>query len=388
MKNLNKTLLATSVAVGSVLGTSSAFSLEQFFNVPGTRAMAMSGAFVATAGDSTAMWYNPAGLAKLGNSIDFTLEQGDIVEEKTAAEFVPGGDLYDTDSDIKYLAVAGGGMGLAYFKPYRFFNTATYNVSGSTATAEIETELSELKYGYGANLTENLRWGGTIDLISKEADINDLNGSANDDDISQLDFGFSLGLQGDVALDDMVAKGHKFSYGIMYRSGTDSEVEDDITLGKVKGVPGRPEAMNYGFGYSAPLPVVLNVPMFITFNYEIDNLVYEDILNAVGAANAQSDLEETKNAWGIELQLFPGFLQNGSLFVRFGGAEIEIDGVDDQRATFVDDIEVASFGVGIKYGKWVFDYAKETRDLKVNPTFVNLRDQELDLSAISVSYAF
>ncbi len=385
--NANK-LVHASLIAGAVFAANNSIALEQFFNVPGTRAMAMSGAFIATAGDSTALWYNPAGLAKLSDSIDFTIEQGDITQEEPDATWVPNTDRYVEDSDVKYIAVAGGGMGLAYFKPYKFFNTANYTNNGTTFTAEIETELSELKYGFGTAVADSVRIGGTLDMIFKEADINQIGSNTNDDDLSQLEFGFSLGLQGDLALDDMVMKGHKFSYGLMYRSGTDSNAEDDVYTDKVKGVPGRPEAVNYGIGYSAPLPVVLGVPLFLTFNYEIDNLVYEGILNITsGTGNAESDLEETKKAWGLELQMFPSFMKNGSLFLRYGSANVDVDAVDNPSATIVNEFDVQSFGVGVRLGNWVVDFAKETRDITANPSY-NVPDQELDLTAISVSYGF
>lgn len=375
----NNKLLAAGLVAGATLGANQAFAFEQFFNVPGTRAMAMSGAFVATAGDSTALWYNPAGMAKLSDSIDFTIEKGDIAEEKTNAEFTPGGELYQEDSDIKYLAVAGGGMGIAYFKPYKFFSTATYNVSGTPTQAEVETELSELKFGQGLEVAKNIRVGYTLDMIFKEADIDPI-GSGVDEDISQTDFGFSLGLQGDVPLGDLVMKGHKFSYGLMYRSGTDSEVEDDVFSDKVEGVPGRPQALNYGIAYAAPLSFIEALPMFMTFNYEMDDLVYEDVRNFT---TTSQDVDAEKSAWGVELQLFPGFMQNGSLFVRFGGAEVEMDG----EASLVEEFDVSSFGLGVKLGNWIFDYAQESRDITPRAG-VNASKQDLDLSAFSISYGF
>lgn len=394
MKTMRKKLLAASVAAAATVATNGALALEQYFNTPGTRAMGMAGAFIATVGDSTALWYNPAGLAKT-QGMDVTLEVGDIVERVPSNEFVAGGDIYDTESTLKYLAVSSTGMGFAYFAPYKFYNTAAFAVSGSgggNQFVDIETEYRELKWGMGFDLAENVRWGFTLDMLSREAE---LTGGGTDDDLSELEFGFSLGIQGDIPLDDLVAKGHKLSYGAIYRSGTDSEVEDDVTFDAVEGVPGRPQALNYGLGYSAPLPVVAGVPLFLTFNLEFDNLVYEDILNGVcnvcdgsDNRNAESDLEEDRVAWGFELQLFPNFIQNGSMFLRFGQSDTEVDAVDNRSATFVDDVESTTYGIGVKLGSWVFDYAREARDIKVNKDFINLRDQEVDLDTFSISYAF
>lgn len=393
----NNKLLAAGLMAGATLGASNSFALEQYFNTPGTRAMGMGGAFIATVGDSTAMWYNPAGLAKT-SGMDITLEVGDVIERLSTPEVnatcTPTcGDIYDTDSNIKYLAFSSSGMGFAYFAPYKFYNTAVFNVSGGSSGqfVDIETEYTEFKWGMGGDFNENVRWGFTLDMLSRDAD---LSGGGADDNLSELEFGFSLGIQGDLPLEGILPKGHKLSYGAIYRSGTDSEVEDDVTFDAVKGVPGRPQALNYGLGYSAPLPTVGGVPMFLTANLEFDNLEYEDILNGVsgggGNTNAESNLEEDRVAWGFEVQLFPSFLEDkkGSLFVRFGMSETEVDAVDNQAATFINDIESTTYGLGLKLGSWVFDYAREARDLQVNPFFVNLRDQEVDLDTFSISYAF
>ena len=54
----------------------------------------------------------------------------------------------------------------------------------------------------------------------------------------------------------------------------------------------------------------------------------------------------------------------------------------------VDSIETNTIGFGVKYGNLVFDIAQETRDVEFIPTLSNVPDQEIDLTAVSVSWLF
>ncbi|MBB3046624.1 hypothetical protein FHR99_000860 [Litorivivens lipolytica] len=392
----NKKLLAAGLMAGATLGASNSFALEQYFNTPGTRAMGMGGAFVANVGDSSSLWYNPAGLAKIKDSGDATLEIGELVERIDTNEFLntcsggPCGDLYDSSNTLKYFAFAKNQQGFAYFSPYRFKNSAFYNVNGTQNAADVETDYRELKWGMGFELSENINFGFTLDWLFRFADIKNIN-TGEEDELDENEIGFSLGLQGKAPLDDVLPKGHKLTYGLIYRSGTDSEVEDDVTFDAVEGVPGRPQALNYGIGYMAPLPAIMGMNSVITFNYEIDNLEYEDILNALTVnttGNAEGDLEEERTAFGLEWQMFPEFMGAGSLFVRFGMSDTDIDVSGNPETSMVDSIEASSIGFGIKHGNLVFDIAQETRDVEFIPTLSNVPDQEFDLTAVSISWLF
>ena len=298
-------------------------------------------------------------------------------------------DLYDNASTLKYIAFASNQQGFAYFAPYRFMNSAFFNVNSTSTPADIETDYREIKWGMGFETNEYFSWGFTVDWLFRFADVTNLN-TGEKDDIDENEFGFALGAQGKLPLENILPKGHKFTYGVTFRSGTDSEVEDDATFDSVEGVPGRPQALNYGIGYTLPLPVILDTPSVLVFNYEIDNLEYEDILNglrASGTGNAVGDLEEERTAFGFEWQLLPSFLQNGSLFVRFGQSETEIDAKGDPDTSIIGNIETTAYGFGIKLGNVVFDIARESRDLEFASVYNNA-DQDVELTAMSFSWLF
>ncbi len=86
---------------------------DPWFNYPGTRARAMGGAFVAIADDSSACWYNPAGLATEGS--DFSLE---VYQMATPDAF------YDDEKEYNgFLGFKAGnqnvGVGFLIFAPYK-----------------------------------------------------------------------------------------------------------------------------------------------------------------------------------------------------------------------------------------------------------------------------
>ena len=86
---------------------------DPFLSYPGTRAKAMAGAFVAVADDSSACWYNPAGLAT--ESFDLTLEFSQAPGFNDNRE-------YSNEGTSIFLGFKGGsekiGGGLFLYSPY------------------------------------------------------------------------------------------------------------------------------------------------------------------------------------------------------------------------------------------------------------------------------
>ena len=116
------------------IGTN-AFAFEAYVTNPGTRAMGMAGVFAAQADDSSAIWYNPGGLAR-ANIIkrDFTVEWGGIAAANAQHGF----------SDAQALKFAGAyagdvwdmpvlGAGVAYVVPYELSFDVTQRVSSLSA---------------------------------------------------------------------------------------------------------------------------------------------------------------------------------------------------------------------------------------------------------------
>ena len=82
----------------------------QIYEVVGTRAQGMGGAFVAVADDATATWWNPAGLAT-GAYLNAVLERGHVTDPGART---PGGAAWR--GETRALAVAFPALGLSYYR--------------------------------------------------------------------------------------------------------------------------------------------------------------------------------------------------------------------------------------------------------------------------------
>ena len=99
-----RTAFAAAVLAGTPLPANA-----QIFEIVGTRAQGMGGAFVAVADDATATWWNPAGLAT-GAYFSSVLEWGRTTEPR---ETTPGGPAWRGDP-IAFAAVFPA-LGLSYY---------------------------------------------------------------------------------------------------------------------------------------------------------------------------------------------------------------------------------------------------------------------------------
>lgn len=105
MTALFRTAFAAGVLAGTVLPANA-----QIFEIVGTRAQGMGGAFVAVADDATATWWNPAGLAT-GAYFSSVLERGRTTEP---GETTPGGAAWRGDTSA--YAVMFPALGLSYYR--------------------------------------------------------------------------------------------------------------------------------------------------------------------------------------------------------------------------------------------------------------------------------
>ena len=85
MTRVFRTAFAAGVLAGTALPANA-----QIYEIVGTRAQGMGGAFVAVADDATATWWNPAGLAT-GAYFSSVIERGRTTEP---AEARPGGPAW------------------------------------------------------------------------------------------------------------------------------------------------------------------------------------------------------------------------------------------------------------------------------------------------------
>jgi hypothetical protein len=98
----------TALAAG-LLATTALPASAQIYEIVGTRAQGMGGAFVAVADDATATWWNPAGLAT-GAYFSSVIERGRTTEPGDA----PGGPMWRGDATA--YAVVFPALGLSYYR--------------------------------------------------------------------------------------------------------------------------------------------------------------------------------------------------------------------------------------------------------------------------------
>jgi F plasmid transfer operon, TraF, protein len=99
----------TAFAAGLIAGTALPAN-AQIYEIVGTRAQGMAGAFVAVVDDATATWWNPAGLAT-GAYFSSVLERGRTTEPGKTR---PGGPAWRGDTSA--YAVVFPALGLSYYR--------------------------------------------------------------------------------------------------------------------------------------------------------------------------------------------------------------------------------------------------------------------------------
>jgi hypothetical protein len=105
MTRVFRTAFAAGVLAGTALPAHA-----QIFEIVGTRAQGMGGAFIAVADDATATWWNPAGLAT-GAYFSSVVELGSTTEPGEAR---PGGPAWRGDTNA--FAVVFPALGLSYYR--------------------------------------------------------------------------------------------------------------------------------------------------------------------------------------------------------------------------------------------------------------------------------
>jgi long-subunit fatty acid transport protein len=81
--NFKRSIVNTSILSATLLASVSAMASTAFSSLPGTRANAMGGAYIAIANDTSSMFYNPAGIALIDGA-EVMVEFGDIIRQDTS----------------------------------------------------------------------------------------------------------------------------------------------------------------------------------------------------------------------------------------------------------------------------------------------------------------
>jgi hypothetical protein len=158
------------LAVVAVLVLISATAAQgAFFDTSGksARSMGMGEVFLATAGDASSYWYNPAGLAKYGKR-QIGLSYG-----------IPVSTVSDLNiSQINFVTPIGGNMGLGLGVSYGGVDVANDMV---------------ISGGYGIALSDRFAVGGNVKIMRWAVDGQPLRGgSGKDDNLSKTSFSLDL----------------------------------------------------------------------------------------------------------------------------------------------------------------------------------------------------
>lgn len=365
MKNVMGTFAVAALYV--FLSLSSAEANEAYFTYPGTRAMSMGGAFVAQADDSSAIWYNPGGIAQKGSpELDFSVEYGSVPSrsdtgqyssDKKGIKFVSVGWKGDKDKETTF------GMGLAYFTPYRF----AINVP---SVGRVDTKYSEVAWTLGGR-SSGFSYGGNIDVLWSDKKLGSSDGSSD----TQMGYGYSLGALYNVFNNEYVG----VTVGGMYRSKIKMSSEDPTTTYTpegaiiVKYLPSRPASMSGGVNVTVPTP-------YATVR---GNVAYEKTkwAEAYPLAANPAGMDTTKIMYGGEV-VIP--ISRTDLALRAGHSESKAS----DSAKFAT-VKSFTYGAGLKLskaegsksGEWFLDFAQEQRSFSGSSTKYNFW-------STSVSYQF
>lgn len=411
---------------------------EQYLSTPGTRAMGMGGAYVAFASDSSAIWYNAAGLVGTEGFSDLTLEYGDFVTATPGVE-IDENDVtthldstYETERDIKYLAWSNNGFGLAYFQPYSYklYLRAEGDVDENEELQEFSTTYREFKIATSGRLTESLSWGIGLDLIQQTIDC-DYGCFDEWDDTSEdtAGFGFSFGVQGDWTFQEESENPINLKLGANYRSAAQMDelilldIEQDI-------MPTRPQSISYGASGNVPFSIgetgfSLSVSLHLeTIEHNRLDIPYyfleEDSFENDYSATpdfyyGSTAPEEDRTAYGLELQTI--LSQDVDLYLRVGMSDTtatnanytpssleenaEFDLTDsDFINNYGSDTSSMTFGIGLRINNWIIDLASENRTIDDNTfdgdyenedgTFGAFTpfSQDVKMTSVSISYTF
>ena len=356
---------------------------DLFISYPGTRAKAMGGAFVGVADDSSACWYNPAGLATLG--IDWTGEYSQALSVDDNGEYDNSNTslFFGFKGGIEYGKKGGvnegnsGGLGLFYYKPY---NVQTVLSGVPSSNGYIAGRLDEGIHIVGlvgaGDVGHGLKLGCSLEVVNVGLEDSDLyeykkGGSLRRkvDVKNMTGLSASLGLLWDAVR--VEEKNWGLRLGAAYRLPSAITTEQNNNLEKDmedRVIFKKPASYDFGVSLTKPLWRVI-----VTLSGQWGQTDY-------GTASDYWDFKYSRAAGGAEVMVV--VFKDYTLYLRGGGSKAEPD--DDE---FWPDIATVSAGFGFDIGKNTnIEAAWERR--AINWTNDYKEDQDIDLFSASLNISF
>jgi len=338
----------------------------------------MAGVFSPQADDSSAIWYNPAGLKRAESisseiSIDYaqqttrsvvkptatSAEMSEYGEEKNGLRFTAG-----YINRLPFLTKSNDrwGTGVAYFTLSRLNIYVDEPQSGINPNpfGLVEAVNRQVSWLLGVTLTSHLSLGGTIDFVWSDIDCLEFSPCVDNDPTGS---GGSLGLLYDIY------KGENVNVKIsgMWRSradlGYDSTPSSGIGTVLEQYIPDRPETYNLGVNLQLPASWA-----FININF-----IAEQVLWSKAAGQAQP-LPDYSN-WGIGSEFLFAHTESNSFAVRAGYRQGMSNDINK-----LPDFQILAAGIGYFFYKHhSIDLGYEYRDAD----FANNNTS----STLSISYS-
>lgn len=351
---------------------------EPYVLQPSTRAASMAGVFSPQADDSSAIWYNPAGLKRAESissevSIDYAQQATRSVIKPTATT----SEMSEYGEEMNGLRFAAGyidrlpfltksndrwGTGIAYFTLSRL----TINVDepqsdiNSDPFGLVTAVNRQVSWLIGVSLTSKLSFGGTIDYVWSDIDCLEFSPCVDNDPAGA---GGSLGLLYDIYNGESV----NVKISGMWRSkadiGYDSMPSSGIGTVLEQYIPDRPETYNLGVNLQLPVSWA-----FININFIAEQVLWSK------AAGEKQPLPDYTN-WGIGSEWIFALAQSSSFALRAGYRQS-----DSNETNKLPGFQTMAAGIGYFFYKHhSIDLGYEYRDADF--------DNNNTSSTLSISYS-
>lgn len=280
---------------GELPNTEGMSGLQFNFSPPGARSLAMGGAFIGRADDSTAAFANPAGLTNLF-SPEIAAEYRFI---SYSTPYTSGGTYPDVDrstaddnvNDLSYLSFVYPGERWVFalyrqeFMDFKsVFNTGPIDlglVSAFPTQNNVDVNIANYGFSTAFRVNERFSLGASISYYDYSMDATTLRFAVDDPSVlanqqtehgSDGNWGFTLGALFKVT--------DRFSVGLVYRNTPDFDTTHN------QSVPLFPAA-DFELGYKFDLPDAYGIGFSfqpndnLTFNFDINYITYSDLADPV-----------------------------------------------------------------------------------------------------------
>ena len=375
------------VLLAAAAGLSTVVMADALGTAPGTKARAMGGAFTAIANNTSALYFNPAGLIAWEKGVKpygtFTAEIGSAVKLDVEAGRADMPASYDDfiDSYTNYFwgfSSFGKDVGFAIGSYSLNSLVLPYTVNGSTAYYTQENKI--ISGAIGFKLTDSLYPGGgkiSLGATLGYAQTNDFFEDTTIDyetgQVKASSMLWSVGIKARVLESEDI----NIDLGVNYRAATEYEPD---TYSSQNIVP-----------WDIPAETALGVAVMIPTEFATITLAYDYKMTGYADAtdNANDDYIHTSLGAMEDMitQSFGAELAFSVLQLRAGYYSDELDGANSTDHKNSLTSSGISGGVGFSFGAWNIEGTVEQRHIETPYLSDVVDDDEVYYSA-SMNYTF